>query len=57
MCRSEHDEGHERSIRGHRRAAEASVWIPDRPFLYGIEGPIRNVSFPNPWSDQAEIND
>src|SRR5262249_19351128 len=48
MCRSEQEDCHECSIRGGPLAAEASLLIPDRPFLTGLEGPIRNVSFPNP---------
>ena len=39
--------------------AEASKWIPDRPFLIGLEGPIRNVSVMRPcWqqTDQTTCN-
>jgi hypothetical protein len=55
-CRSKQEDRHERSTRGDPLAAEASSLIPDRPFLTGLEGPIRNVSF-SIHAPDPDIND
>jgi hypothetical protein len=54
MCRSEQEDCHECSIRGDPLAAEASLLIPDRPFLTGLEGPIRKCFVSESVPGQAE---